>query len=283
MLRHLTGLNHSIVATDNLEAAGATFQQLGFCLTPRGVHASRGTANCCIMFSNSNYIELLGLSGEASDNAESLLVEKLRSGEGIAAVAFDSDNCEELWYEFAAIGVCASKPSVGERDFQVAGQREIIRFEILRLPSEATPGLRTFICRHLDPGLVYHADFQDHDNTAHTLRAVTVVVDDPMALAEPYELLLGKPDITEGSALFETDNGVLQFATAHWIKQNLWPGYSVARGPASFLTVGVRDLCRAEKLAADRGFTIHAVGDRRLLVNTERTCGVGLIYENSRS
>lgn len=191
MLRHLTGLNHSIIAADDLEVAGTTFEQLGFCLTPRGVHPSRGTANYCIMFSNSNYIELLGLSEKTSDNAEPLLVEKLSSGEGIAAVAFDSDNGGELWHELAAIDVRATKTSVGERDFETAGKPQTIHFEILRLPAEATPGLRTFVCRHLDPSLVYHADFQSHDNTAHTIRSVTLIVDDPMAIAEPYEALLG--------------------------------------------------------------------------------------------
>ena len=279
MLRHLTGLNHSIIAADDLEVAGTTFEQLGFCLTPRGVHPSRGTANYCIMFSNSNYIELLGLSGKSSDNAEPLLVEKLSAGEGIAAVAFDSDNGGELWNELAAIDVLATKPSVGERDFATAGKPQSIRFEILRLPSEATPGLRTFICRHLDPSLVYHADFQGHDNTAHTIWGVTLIVDDPMAIAQPYEALLGTPTMADGSLSFETGNCVLQFATADWIEKNLWPDYSARpRCPGSFVTVGVRDLRCAEKLASDRGFAIRAVGNKRLLENTERTCGVGLIY-----
>lgn len=279
MLRHLTGLNHSIIAADDLEVAGTTFQQLGFCLTPRGSHPSRGTANYCIMFSNSNYIELLGLSEQSSDNAEPLLVKKLSSGEGIAAVAFDSDNGRELWNELAAINIPATKPSVGERDFETTGKPQRIRFEILRLPTEATPGLRTFICRHLDPSLVYHADFQNHDNTAHTIRCVTLIVDDPTAIAAPYEALLGKPTLADGSVSYETGNCVLQFATADWIEKNLWPDYSAQPcSPAGFLTVGVRNLRCAEQLATDRGFAIRVVGNRRLLENTDRTCGVGIIY-----
>lgn len=281
MLRHLTGLNHSIVACLDLETARATFEQLGFCLTPRGAHASRGTANYCIMFSNTNYIELLGFSGEVRSEAEPLLMEQLTSGEGIAAVAFDSDDGKALWNELAGVGVMATKPSVGERDFQVAGQREIVRFEILRLPVEATPGLRTFICHHLDPLVVYHPDFRNHDNTAYRIKAVTLMVDNPMAIARPYETLLGKPVVAEGCLAYETGNCLLRLATAAWIEQYLWSGCTnQASSPGCFVTVGVRDLAYAEKLAADRGFAVRPMGPRQLVENTDRTCGVGLIYEN---
>jgi hypothetical protein len=284
MLRHLTGLNHTIFASRNLEAAKTAFEQLGFCLTPRGAHPSRGTANYCIMFSNAHYIELLGFSGELRGEAEPLLQEQLRCGEGIAAVAFDSDDGERLWHELEAVGVLATKPHVGERDFQVAGKPETVRFEILRLPAEATPGLRTFICRHLDPLVVYHAKFQKHDNTADRIKAVTMIVDDPMAMARPYETLLGKPEAAEGCLAYETGNGLLQFATAGWIAQYLWPGCTNQPGsPGCFVTVGVRDLGYAEKLAADGGFSIRPLGRRRLVENTDRTCGVGLIYEDMAS
>ncbi len=276
---HLTGLNHSIIATRDLESARQAFAHLGFRLTPRGVHPNRGTANYCIMFTNSNYIELLGSRATGNGVTEPLLVEKLKSGEGIAALAFDSDSGEQLWHELAAIGVMATRPKIAQRDFDHEGHRKTVRFEILRLPDDATPALPSFICRHLDAATVYRAQFQDHSNTAHIIKALTLRVDQPDVIRSAYEALLGTPQTSDGCLSFATGNCLLRFAAAPWIQQNLWTHGAAGSLPESVMTIGCHNPRRAEQLAIESGFPVHALAGRRFMVDPGRTCGLGLIYE----
>ncbi len=59
MIGPLRGIDHAIVGTDDLEAARALWQSLGFVVSPRGRHKGWGTGNYCVMFAH-DYVELLG-------------------------------------------------------------------------------------------------------------------------------------------------------------------------------------------------------------------------------
>jgi hypothetical protein len=278
-LLHLTGLNHSILATHDLERARQTFAELGFWLTPRGVHPDRGTANTCVMFANTNYIELLAHSGSGDQQTEPLLVDRLKHGEGLAAVAFDSDDGEQLWQELTALGIPATRPKIAQRDFDDDGQNRRVRFEILRLPHDATPRLKAFVCRHLDPSIVYQAKFKNHGNTAQTIKALTLRVDHPDTVRSAYQTLLGPPQVADGCLTFATGNCLLRFAPANWICQNLWTCGTAADCPESVVTIACGDPDRAGQLAKERGFPVHALAGGCLIADPAQTCGVGLIYE----
>src|SRR3954451_8491215 len=56
----ITGIDHTLVGVQDLEAARKVWQTLGFTVTPRGRHIGWGTGNYCIMF-ESGYVELLGI------------------------------------------------------------------------------------------------------------------------------------------------------------------------------------------------------------------------------
>src|SRR3546814_2200292 len=61
MAHHIVGLDHTVLAASDLEAARETYRRLGFTLTPRGRHIGWATGNYCIMFPR-NYLELLGIA-----------------------------------------------------------------------------------------------------------------------------------------------------------------------------------------------------------------------------
>src|SRR5688572_19550272 len=60
MAREIAGIDHAIVGVRDLEQARASYQRLGFRVTPRGRHVGWGTANYCVMFER-DYLELLGI------------------------------------------------------------------------------------------------------------------------------------------------------------------------------------------------------------------------------
>ncbi len=281
-LRHITGLNHSIFASEDLEAARRTFSELGFCLTPRGVHAERGTANYCIMFDTTNYIELLGVAMDAG-SSEPLLVEMLKQyGEGIAAVSFDSDDAMALWKELQGHGFEVQKPHVGSRSLDVNGVEKAVRFEILRPPAVLTPTLRTFVCRHLDPDIVYATEFRAHSNSAKSIKSITLPIAKVHDVDESFRFIFGEPTAGDSqSVAFATGNCTLRFATADWIAHDLESNEGVARDPAKFvIELSVGDLDTATDRARSSGHSVTPLGAHRSLVSDSiRTCGVTIVYD----
>jgi catechol 2,3-dioxygenase-like lactoylglutathione lyase family enzyme len=57
----ITGIDHVVIAVDDLDRAEAAYRRLGFTLSPRAVHsATMGTANHTIMLEH-DYFELLAV------------------------------------------------------------------------------------------------------------------------------------------------------------------------------------------------------------------------------
>ena len=90
MARQIAGIDHAIVGVRDLEQARASYQRLGFQLTPRGRHVGWGTANYCVMFEG-DYLELLGIvdPGQFTNQLDRFLAER----EGLLALALRTDRC----------------------------------------------------------------------------------------------------------------------------------------------------------------------------------------------
>jgi len=66
----IRGIDHVIVAVQDLEHARTVWTRLGFATSPRCRHIGQGTANYCVMC-RFDYIELLGIV-DAADSVDRL-------------------------------------------------------------------------------------------------------------------------------------------------------------------------------------------------------------------
>ena len=189
MAHHLTGIDHTLLAVSDLEAARETYRRLGFTLTPRGRHVGWATGNYCIMFPR-NYVELLGIAepGGYTAGLEEMLAAR---GEGVHKLVLGSHDAAKARASLAAAGLAPSEPQSLSRALELPEGNVMPAFTLVHLPPEATPQLSMFICQHLTPDLVRRPDWLAHPNGAEHLAGVIVVVDDPVALEGPYERLLG--------------------------------------------------------------------------------------------
>jgi len=189
MAHHLTGLDHTLLATADLEAARETWRRLGFTLTPRGRHVGWATGNYCVMFPR-NYVELLGIAepGGFTAGLEEMLAAR---GEGVHKVVLGTDDAVAARASLAAAGFSPSEPQSLKRALELPGGDVMPAFTLVHLPPEATPQLSMFLCQHLTPELLRRPEWLVHPNGAEHLAGVVVVVDDPVALEMPYERLLG--------------------------------------------------------------------------------------------
>lgn len=189
MAHHLTGLDHTLLAVADLEAARETWRRLGFTLTPRGRHVGWATGNYCIMFPR-NYVELLGIAepGGYTAGLEEMLAAR---GEGVHKLVLGSHDAVKARASLAAAGLTPSEPQSLSRALELPEGTVMPAFTLVHLPAEATPQLSMFVCQHLTPELVRRPDWLVHPNGAEHLAGVVVVVDDPPALEGAYERLLG--------------------------------------------------------------------------------------------
>ena len=236
----ITGIDHTIVGVADLEAARAHWTRLGFVCTPRGRHIGWGTANYCIMFPD-DYVELLGIIDPAQflNGLDRLLADR---GEGLLGLAWAGDP-DALW---ADLGVRVQEPKALSRLLELPEGTVEPRFRLTH-PADAGvfPGLSAFLCRHLTPELLRRPAWLAHRNGARALEGLTVVCDDPGALADAYAGIFGDAALHRGQERLDVTVGphTVRFLSAGRFARR-YPGLPApAATPAPLvMTIRVEDL-----------------------------------------
>jgi catechol 2,3-dioxygenase-like lactoylglutathione lyase family enzyme len=154
-LRPPLAIDHAVIAVRDLDRAAESFARLGFTLTPRGFH-SIGSQNHCIML-RSNYIELLAapVAHPWLDYYRAFLARD----EGLAAIAFATDDADATYAQLKQAGAPAKPPM----DLSRPVEGGIARFRLVQ--SEDT----RFYVQHLTPQLVWRPQWQAHANGSSEL------------------------------------------------------------------------------------------------------------------
>jgi len=196
MAHAIAGLDHVIIGVRDLEAAAARYRRLGFTLTPRGRHYGWGTANYCIMFGR-DYVELLGIVDPAQFTNR--LDEFLRRREGLLGLALATDDSAAVARSLAEAGIAHDGPKALNRAIELPEGEAMLRFALVMLPPETTPGLSAFVCQHLTPELMRRPEWLVHAIGATTIRSVTAAAESPQAHEQAHARLFG------AAALVHTD------------------------------------------------------------------------------
>ncbi len=272
----ITGIDHLLVGVRDLEAAREGYGRLGFTCTPRGSHIGWGTANYCIMLAD-DYVELIGVVDPAKEtNGLDAFLERR---EGLKGVAFASDEADGGYAALHAVGIAAASPRDLARNLELPEGAVQPRFKLVHLPPEATPQLPAFICQHLTPEMVRRPAWLAHPNGATGLRAITVVVDDPPALAQAYARLLGAGAITPTDEMLTVRVGraALLFARPDDLAE-LYPELDLDDAPAppyiAGMTVAVTDVAEAARIIEANGVDVAANPGGALVVPPGEACGV---------
>ncbi len=191
MTTGLSGIDHVIVGVRDLEQARATYERLGFRVTPRGRHVGWGTANYCLMFAN-DYVELLGIvdPDRFTNNLDRFLEER----EGLLSIVLHTSDPEATRDAWRGAGL--EPAEVAELGRLLEPETEL-RFQNVMLAAEATGGVPMFACAHLTPGPMRAPEWLRHPNGAIRIRSVTVVAEDPAACWEPMARVFGTTRLTD--------------------------------------------------------------------------------------
>jgi catechol 2,3-dioxygenase-like lactoylglutathione lyase family enzyme len=273
----ITGLDHVLVGVQDLEAARRAWGRLGFKACPRGRHIGWGTANYCLMFP-SDYIELIGIVDPAQ--FVNRLDEFLAAREGLMAVAFRTPDAAACAQALRAEGIAADGPKDLKRILELPEGDALPEFRLVFTPDEATPGLRSFVCSHLTPEIVWRPEWLEHPNGAQGLSRVVVAVEMPGELGMAYAGLLGMEKVSAADGWIEVRAGActLTFLGPEELARR-YPG--APRHPLPWIvgmSVAVRDLAATRYFLQVAEVPFRQEPEGRLRIAPDQATGVALDF-----
>jgi catechol 2,3-dioxygenase-like lactoylglutathione lyase family enzyme len=234
-LAQVVGLDHVVIAVRDLDASAKTWAQLGFTISPRGLHSAHlGSGNYTIMF-GPDYIELLGIVTPTEHNSGTRAF--LDGREGIERSAFTAVDATKGVAELQAKGIAATGPLDFSRpvDLPNGGKAEA-RFSTMHWPSDEKPGgMRIFACQHLTREAVWIPELQVHKNTAKRIDRVEILSADPRKAAEHMARLIDQSVTTEPDGAYRVASGSTRAAFVFVSKaqlQSRYPGVELGTLPA---------------------------------------------------
>ena len=283
MAEHITGVDHLLIDSDDLEADRLVWQRLGFNMTPRGRHPQWGTGNYCAMLGQ-GYLELIGVVDPDEFAANAARRGSRRQGNGLSAIALATDDAQGAKAELTAAGVDSDGPKNLSRLLEAEDGTSEPRFDILHLPGDVSPAIPMFLCGHRTPNLVRRPGWTDHPNGARALVSIAVPVEDPPTHVEAYSRLLGPGAVTLTDDIVTLRVGAMavmfarhgDLATQH---PDLLP--EPGEGPCpGVVTLAVNDPgLTAEYLA---GANVPMIRDRQsVMVAAEDACGIAIVFEKT--
>ena len=281
------GIDHPLLATNDITALRQHFTAMGFNMTAIGRHPW-GTSTTLAMFDGC-LIELMGIfdanlidEKPAGDFRFGRHVHAhLSQREGVALTALHSADMptDVLRAKQAGLTV-AGQLEFGREVTLPDGTAGRTKTTLALLPNAAYPRLSFFLCQQHRPDLIYVPDWLRHPNTAHGFHGIHVVAEasDHKSLADDFTALYGPAVSMSGECIFQTANGVLHLMRRQDFVNHIAPLPAVVMAEKTPAIVGmdiaVTDpevLCRCldqGAVAYERAGDVVTLTDPALTANT---------------
>ena len=171
MRQHLQGVDHVVIAVNDIDASEKQYTQLGFTVTPRGYH-TMGSVNHCVMFEH-DYVELLAIPTEHP--ALNFYREYLKNGDGLVAIALMTDDANGLHHELTGAGIKSDAPLDFSRPVVLPEGTFDAAFRITQIDTVHTAAGRMFACQHFTRDVVWRPEYVSHANQVTGLTEVIVL------------------------------------------------------------------------------------------------------------
>ncbi|SNY93672.1 Glyoxalase-like domain-containing protein [Cohaesibacter sp. ES.047] len=192
----MRGVDHIVLAVQDLDAARDFYSSLGFTITPTAYHPF-GTKNALIQF-NGSFLELLAVDDEGKIPAPDagkfsfggFNRDFLKKREGASMLVLRSRDVAADLDDFAALGLQTYPQFDFEREATLPdGSRAKLRFSNGYLSHRLMAHTGFFVCDHRhDPAFFWHNAYQTHKNGASGLASVLFAAANP---SDHHEFLGG--------------------------------------------------------------------------------------------
>lgn len=273
----VTGLDHVILAVNDLEAGHASASRLGFTTTEITAHVGWGTANTCIMFpgldDQGDYVEILGIR-DANIGTNGLAEHLAEHGEGMLSIALKG-KAEKVTAAFEAQGIEHFGIEALHRDVQVTpGTTRRASFKLVRPQRGPFAPVPAFVCEHQNHDIVWAERFLSHANGAIGIQAVQIMLSPDQNLGSGYEALISGAFSDGASGPVGAD---MEFYTPE-----SWSRIYGEAEASEAVVYRVADLDETGKFLAESGLEYRAAthGKRGYIVSPSEACGVYMVFSD---
>jgi hypothetical protein len=186
----LVEIDHLLTYAASLEAAAATYERLGFTLTPLSGITALGIANRLALMRARNphgasFIELMAVTDPA--RLPPLMQPLLSGEEGVKSMVLLAPDVRAAHADLVARGYACAPPVHVKREWALSPTESVWpEFDVL-LPISAP--LPFNACQYRNVELYRRPAWAEHANTAHFVRAAYAIASDVTATAAYYERL----------------------------------------------------------------------------------------------
>ena len=255
----IIGIDHALIAVDDLDSATATYERLGFQVIRGGRHPQHGTHNALVPLSDGFYLELMGVWDRSLASHyphTNRVVRALDADHRLALFALDSDDLDADVEAIRQRGLAISDPVPGERE-RPDGERVAWRTahpDDPRLP---------FLIEDVTPRSVRVPEASEGIGAALQVSALDVESRDPERARSHYAGLVGQ---SASNGVFRLGRGAIRVRPA-----------DIAGGLLA-LALAIDDLARVRDRWSSHGVAFDEVrsdGDRSEL-RPRATAGASL-------
>jgi catechol 2,3-dioxygenase-like lactoylglutathione lyase family enzyme len=279
MAQHLTGIDHCVILVRDLDSAAETYRRLGFTLSPRGFHSAHmGSANHTIMLQQ-DYFELLGMIRPTEQNQR--WRDEITRGEGLSAVALQTDDADKACAEIRAMGIAAGDVVAFSRPVDLpAGGKAEAAFRVTTFPEDLLPGMHLFVCGQLTRDAVWIPELMAHPNGAQGLATLVMACANPEAMAAPWAKIFGSAALSaiRGGAKVSTGKTDIELLAPAALGAR-YPGLPIDTGRDRLVGLAIRvaDLGKA-RAALSAGKVAWRESQGRTVVAPADACGTVLEF-----
>ncbi|MEM8948146.1 MAG: VOC family protein [Pseudomonadota bacterium] len=288
------GIDHPLIAVNNIEVVRDRMISLGFNMTAIGRHPW-GTNTSLAMFDGC-LIEIMGIHDKRLLDEHPAggfcfgrhVYENLQEREGIALTALHSTDATADAERAKDAGFTVSGHLDFGRDVTLPdGRTGRTRTTLALMPDRHWPRLSFFLCQQHRPDLIYVPEWLEHPNTACGISGITVLADesDHVALIGKFEGLYASAEMTEDGFGISTANGRIRVRTRQAIEREFatLPSAISASGAPCIVALDLRCKSPAKlgRWIENSGLDHETTGDRLTLTNPVETGNVFLQFSTS--
>ena len=221
-------IDHVVIAVPDLDAAAASYEDLGFTLTPRAFQPDNmGTSNRLAQFKDDTFIELLEVDRPDGQDPHAFAAKPprfsfgahnrifLEQGSGMSMLAFAGEDCRADLAAFDSAGLRTYAPFDFERRArQPDGGETHVAFTLGFVTSPAMPRLAFFVCQAHLPAGFWNPTYQSHANGAQGIAAIVLAAERPEDHRDFLGALTGSPaEEKAGGLRFARGGQAIEVAT----------------------------------------------------------------------
>jgi len=242
------GIDHPLLATNDIEGLRALLIDIGFNMTQIGKHPW-GTSTSLAMFDGC-LLEIMGIYDESLIDEVPAgefrfgrhVFEHLVQREGVALTALHSTDSQNDAKTAKAAGLAVAGQLEFGRDVTLpSGLQDRTKTTLALLPDKRWPRLSFFLCQQHRPELIYVPQWLEHPNSVCGIAGVTVAADENLQepLRRQLTQLYGTAQELSGGFEIRTANGTFQVKTKAVIESEIAPLPDVVLADAEPAIVGM--------------------------------------------